>query len=276
MKAIGIFVEGDKLVTESELFERHFLIAKPGIHFARNCDMAYKLHIPFYLFWTNKMSKRDVDYGLQNLPPADDYYQFKELDQILYAGDPSYKIPKVIDGIFLDNSMLDDGAGGFLNPTWIAAMGRYMLDNLKTRYGLKTFLYMTRGSLLYWKGKQSIEEINNFLIERGEISTATMLLEKVVLSDFSKPILPYDDSSKIRWNFWWYSKQSGYYLVMYNGTVGQLEETCYNDYIKPDDDVIDPVILPVNEPAQMDRIEAMLINMNTNLSELAKFITGKH
>jgi len=248
--ARGLFVEDRFGDFDPSILEGYdFLIAKSGEFFGQSVQKASDKKMPLILFFENDMQQSDVDYGMNNLPPPDVYRQFKELDRMIYIGDPKNKIKRKIHGVIVDCSTVDAA----VNPTWIVHLSEYMLKNIWERYGILVYLYMNKNSINYWKPKEpeGVEGIYQ-LMKRHGMSTInlTAITEDNFPIDNSRPILPYDDSS-IPWYFWlygvFYVEVAQGLLFLYNGDREKMAKDLnfvYGD-VTPEEEIPNDGTVPI-------------------------------
>jgi len=274
--AKGIFVEDKDGDFDPNILDgKDFLIAKTGEQFGNSVQKAFDKNKILLLFKENLMGKHDVNYGWNNLPSPNVYWQFKELDQMIYIGDPANKLKRAIHGIILDCSKLDNDEDGFMNPSWIVYQSEYMLKNIWERYQIPVYLYMNTTSINYWKEKdpEGVEGIYAFIKRHGVSTVSICQSENDIPVDGTRPILPYDDSS-IRWDFWLYSLcQSKLYLFLYNGDRKKMAEDFNYQYLDepeiPPDDEDEPEIPPIITEDEYTKLNGRLDQIETLINKIS-------
>jgi hypothetical protein len=211
--ALGLWVNGDTLVTAEQLSGRNFLIAKYGTYFHKNVQAAYDVKIPCLLFYEGNPELL-FESGYNNAE-WDDAINV-DLQNILEAIGS-----RVVHGVVID-CKVKDSLEKLIEANWVAGYTKRLLTRSNEILGIPSFHYMAPGVPGMYSGNDK-EIINQFIIGCKTISTwsATTSIDGFP-ADGTKPALPYDDSTLCPWAFWLFAANSGKFDVLYNGDVAAL------------------------------------------------------
>lgn len=201
-KARGLFTK--KLISQADLVNRDFLIAKHGDSFHQNVQTAYDLGKPCLLFYENNPELL-VPYGLDESKWPDDQNEDLQaiINDVMVGGVNGTK--RAIHGVMIDCSKTITSDGKTLTVQWLTQTGQNLINKVWKYLRLPVYLYMNMSPVYTYKSRlNDIETLYGFIAANQGISTvdwATITPQGFPI-DSERPVLPYDDGQP--WQFWFF------------------------------------------------------------------------
>lgn len=249
LKARGLWIEGDTLITDKQLVGMNFLIAKYGDQFHDNVQVAYNNKLPCIMFYENRPDTL-VNAGLDPTHWPD-------------SGNPCLIEVKeavgkrIIQGIIIDCSITQAADLTTLTVPWIVKTGMHLIDRLRIIYPAKPiYMYMNSNPFSLPGLTENDKTMLGKFVEDYGVSTATIVTcdANMIPVSTTKPTLPWDNG-KTKWNFWLYAVKVARVMYALSAVTvtelyANLKFTGGSDPIPPtedDDDSVQTQIIILQE-----------------------------
>ena len=215
-------VDGENILEDASKYDGVVLeIGSDARIFAENIQRAHDQGKPAIILQPFWMTEQIMELGTLDTT----------LWKINYSNFPLLKflnenlVNKIFHGIILDISDITRPNGKTYPIIWVRTYAWFLLKTIRDRYNVPVFLTFRQG-LWNQAVADGDEEHIIQLMEKWGICPVAVLSNVVEYPEPTvNPILPYNDTTIMHWDFWLYKIVAGSpWLFLYNGTVAQLYE----------------------------------------------------